>query len=220
MTIPAGSHFARPLTVRPMVPTAVTLSPTAVVGGQPTTGTVKLECKAGPGPVTVALSSSNDAVAHPVAPTVVVPQGVQTATFAVATNTVLAKSSATIRAAAHGVTRSKLLTANPAASVSPTSLKFGNVVVNTTSGALNATLTNKGVAAFTVNGIALTGSNAGYYTQTHDCPANLAAGASCTVTVSFAPTVSGSRSAKLTIATSATSTPLSVSLSGTGVAPP
>jgi hypothetical protein len=38
--------------------------------------------------------------------------------------------------------------------------------------------------------------------------------------VTFTPTVAGSKSAKLSIATSTTATPLIVSLSGTGVLPP
>ena len=66
----------------------------------------------------------------------------------------------------------------------------------------------------------LTGTNAKYYAQSSDCGATLDAGASCTIGVTFTPTVTGIKSAKLSITTSATSTPLSVSLSGTGVLPP
>jgi len=126
------------------------------------------------------------------------------------------KSFATISGTANGVTKSKKLTVNVAAAVSPTSLKFGSVAVGTTR-VLNATLTNKGTAAFAVSSISPTGSNATLYSQTNNCPTDLAAGASCTIAVSFNPTVAGSKSAKLSIATSASSTPLSVSLSGTGI---
>jgi hypothetical protein len=68
-----------------------------------------------------------------------------------------------------------------------------------------------------VTGISLAGTSAKYFAQTNNCPATLAAGASCTIDVTFAPTVAGSKSAQLRIATSAKSTALSVTLSGTGV---
>ncbi|MGC9998379.1 MAG: choice-of-anchor D domain-containing protein, partial [Terriglobia bacterium] len=45
------------------------------------------------------------------------------------------------------------------ASLSPTSLSFGNQSVNTTSGVLAATLTNGGTAALSLSSIALTGAN-------------------------------------------------------------
>jgi len=45
-------------------------------------------------------------------------------------------------------------------------------------------------------------------------------GASCTIGVTFRPAFAAYKTAKLSIATSATATPLSVSLSGTGVLPP
>jgi hypothetical protein len=117
-------------------------------------------------------------------------------------------------------TKSRRLNVLPAAEVSPTSLKFGSVLVGQTSAPLNATLSNKGAVPFTVNGISLTGTAASWYAQTNDCPATLAAGASCTISVTFTPLSVASKSAKVSIATSATATPLSVSLSGTGVLPP
>jgi hypothetical protein len=212
-----GTTLSRDLTVRPMGLTSVTLSPATVVGSQPATGTATLECNAGPGAVTVDLASSNGAIAYPVAASVSVPQGLKSATFDVATNAVLAKTPATISGAANGVTKSKALTVNPAAVVSPTSLKFGNVTAGTTSALLNATLTNKGAVAFSVNNISLTGTYASWFAFTEDCPDNLPAGASCTIGVAFTPQAATSKSAKLTIVTGATSTPLSVSLSGTGI---
>jgi len=204
------------LTLKPIGMKSVTLTPTSVVGGTQVVGKANLECKAGPGPILVDLESSNAAVASPIAASISVEQGMLSANFDVTTNAVQAKSFATISGTANGVNKSKKLTVNVAATVSPTSLKFGSVAVGTTH-VLNATLTNKGAEAFAVSSISPTGSNATYYSQTNNCPANLAAGASCTIEVSFNPTVAGSKSAKLSIATSASSTPLSVSLSGTGI---
>jgi hypothetical protein len=218
VTVSLGAaSLTRPLTVRPIDLTSLTLSPSTVVGGHPSTGTATLECAAGPGPVTVDLSTSNAAAASPVAPTVVVPQGLKSETFTIATNPVLSKSSAMVTAEASTTTKSRRLNVVPAATVSPTRLAFGGVAVGQTSGAMVATLRNDGLGSFAVNSIGLTGTYAVWFSQTNNCPANLAAGASCTISVTFSPQAALTKSAKLTIATSATSTPLSVSLSGTGI---
>ena len=215
-----GITTSQVLTVRPMGLSSLTLTPSAVVGGQPVIGKATLECKAGPGPITVDLASSNAAVAYPVAVDLVVPQGVRSQTFDVATNAVLAKSSTTIAGTANEITKSKTLTVAVAAAVSPTTLKFGSVVVGTTSGVLSTVLTNKGAVPYSILSLGLTGTSAKYFAQTNDCPATLEAGATCTIGVTFAPTVIGSKTAKLSIATTATATPLSVSVSGTGVSAP
>ena len=104
----------------------------------------------------------------------------------------------------------------PAASLSPTSLSFGNQSVNTKSGTLSATLTNGGNAALSLSSIALTGANAGDFAQTNTCGTSVAAGASCSITVTFDPTASGSRSASVSFTDNAGGSPQSLSLSGTG----
>jgi hypothetical protein len=209
----------QPLTVRPIGVSAVALNPTTVVGGHDSTGTATLECLAGPGPVTVDLSSSNAAVASPVATTVVIPQGLKSQPFTVATSPVLSKSSAMVTVEASTTTKSRRLNVVPAAAVSPMRLAFGSVSVGQTSGAIVATLRNDGAAPFAVSSINLTGTYASWFAQANNCPASLASGASCAISVTFAPAAAASKSAKLSIATSATATPLSVSLSGTGVLP-
>ena len=163
------------------------------------------------------LSSNNTGVAYPVSASIVVPQGVKTANFDVTTNAVQAKSYATISGTANGITRSKKLTVNVAAAAGPTSLRFGNVAVGTTGGPLEAILTNRGAVPFSVTGISLTGTGASWFAQTSNRPANQGAGASCAISVTFTPQAAASKSAKLSISTSAGSTPLSVSLSGTGI---
>lgn len=213
----AGDTVSQPLTVRPMGMYSVSLSPTRVVGSQPATGVAKLECKAGPGPITVDLTSSNPTVARPVAASIVVPQGVQSASFDVTTSAVQVKSTAMIAGTANATTKSRKLTVTVAASVSPRALRFGEVPVGTTSPTLTATLSNLGAIPYAIDSIELAGTNARYYSRSSDCPANLAAGASCSIRVTFSPAITGSKSAKLSIATSAMSTPLNVSLSGTGI---
>ncbi|KQU76021.1 MULTISPECIES: choice-of-anchor D domain-containing protein [unclassified Rhizobacter] len=70
------------------------------------------------------------------------------------------------------------------------SLSFGNVPVNTTSTAQSLTLTNNATNGGTLANlsIALSGTKPGDFALTHTCGTALAAGAACTVTVSFKPT--------------------------------
>jgi len=208
------------LTVRPMGLYSVSLSPTSVVGGYPVAGTVKLVCSAGPGPVAVELGSSNAAVATPLTQTVFVPQGLRSATFDLVTTPVTAKTSVSITAAANGMSKSRTLTVTAMAAVSPTTLRFGSHVLDTASPVLAVTLVNRGTMPFAVSGFTVVGSGARHFAQANDCPANLDAGASCTIGVSFTPATTGNKSAKLYVATSATTTAIGVSLSGTGVLPP
>ena len=211
-----GTVLTRKLSVRRIGMLSVELDRTTVVGTKPVTATAKLECKAAPGPITVNLASSNAAIADPVAASIVVPQGLQSVPFDVATNRVLSKRTVSISGAANGIRKSKTLTVTPASFVSPTSLTFGTVPVGATGGPRAATLTNKGKMSFTVGSIGITGTNPLSFAMTENCPSILAAGASCSVNVRFKPTVANSRSATLSIATSARAVPLSVSLSGTG----
>jgi hypothetical protein len=101
-------------------------------------------------------------------------------------------------------------------SLSPSSLSFGNQAVNTASGVLTATLTNGGGAALSLSSVALTGTNPGDFAQSNTCGTSVAAGASCTVSVTFDPTASGSRSASVSFTDNASGSPQSLSLSGTG----
>ena len=203
--------------MRPIRLSGFVLTPTSITGGNPVIGKATLECKAGPGPVEVQLSSTNPAAANPVATIIAVPQGLQSATFEVSTGAVLTKSYATIAGTANDVTKSKVLTVTPAASISPTALKFGSVAVGTTGRPMSATLTNKGTASFSIQSIGITGTYASWFAMTESCPDSLAPGASCTLVVTFKPLAAASRSAKLSITTNATTVPWGVSLSGTGI---
>ncbi len=105
----------------------------------------------------------------------------------------------------------------PLASLTGT-LSF-NQAAGTTSSPQIATLTNNGNAALAISSIALTTSSA--FAETNNCPASLAAGANCTVNVTFTPPTPGSFSATLTVTDnsgnqSSTSQSLTVSGNGTG----
>jgi sugar lactone lactonase YvrE len=107
-----GVTGAATLTLKPMGPKSVSLVPNPVVGGHPATGTVMLECAAGPGDIVVALSSSKPATAWPTTPTATVPSGTKTAEFTVMTGPTTEVKKATIKATANGMTKSKTLTVN------------------------------------------------------------------------------------------------------------
>jgi centrosomal CEP192-like protein len=104
-----------------------------------------------------------------------------------------------------------------AVSVSPSSLSFGNQQVNTTSAPQAVTLSNSTSGSVTINSIAIAGTNSGDFAETNNCSGSLAAGASCTINVTFTPTAAGSRTATLTVTDNASNSPQTVSLSGTGV---
>nr|WP_255604260.1 choice-of-anchor D domain-containing protein [Oscillochloris sp. ZM17-4] len=103
----------------------------------------------------------------------------------------------------------------PAVSLSEGSLSFGSVRVGTTTAAQQVTLTNSGSDTLAISGIVASGD----FARTSTCGATLAAGASCTISVTFTPTTTGSRSSALTITNDATGSPQSVTLGGTGIAP-
>jgi hypothetical protein len=98
---------------------------------------------------------------------------------------------------------------------------YGNQVVGTTSGASSFTVTNSGSSTLTVGTPTLTGTNAADYAISgNTCTSGIAPSSNCTISVTFAPGATGSRTATLNIPSNAPSTPNTVSLSGTGLAPP
>ena len=101
--------------------------------------------------------------------------------------------------------------------LSPASLSFGNQAVGTTSPAQPLILSNGLSTALTISNIFGGGLNPGAFKQTNDCGSSLAAGASCTINVSFNPGATGPLSATLNVSDSASNSPQSASLSGTGV---
>ena len=106
---------------------------------------------------------------------------------------------------------------NAAPSVSPASVAFGNQVLNTISAKKTVTLTS--TTGLGISSIALGGTNPGDFHETNTCPATLAAKAKCTVTLTYAPTISGAETASLTVTDNASNSPQTVALSGTGVSP-
>jgi hypothetical protein len=105
--------------------------------------------------------------------------------------------------------------------VSPTALQFQSQTLQTTSSPMNVTVTNTGTGAVQFAGFTISGANSGDFalgTGTCNSSGSLAAGANCTIAVTFTPAAAGARTATLSVADSATGSPQTVALSGIGVA--
>ncbi|MGO8818369.1 MAG: beta strand repeat-containing protein [Terriglobia bacterium] len=100
----------------------------------------------------------------------------------------------------------------PIASLSATSLTFSGQNVGSTSSAQGVTLKNTGSAALAITSIQASGD----FAQTHNCGSSVAAGASCTINVTFTPTQGGDRSGAITVTDNAAGSPHAVALAGTG----
>lgn len=109
-------------------------------------------------------------------------------------------------------------------SSSVTSLAFGTVPVGAVSAPLPVTITNKTAAVMPIDSISIGGvQDFGEFSQTNDCPASLAAGATCTIQVTFAPLHTGATTYPMLTAYFGTGnawgsvdSPISVQLTGTG----
>ncbi|HEY1580287.1 MAG TPA: choice-of-anchor D domain-containing protein [Terracidiphilus sp.] len=100
---------------------------------------------------------------------------------------------------------------------SPTSIGFASTAVGSTTAAQTATLKNGLSSSITISSVAITGTNAGDFAiSSKTCSTSLGASASCTASIVFKPTAAGTRTATLSFTDSATNSPQTVALSGTG----
>jgi centrosomal CEP192-like protein/ASPM-SPD-2-Hydin domain-containing protein len=100
--------------------------------------------------------------------------------------------------------------------VLPLTLSFGTVKVGTTTAGKNVTVTNNLKTSLTISTISFTGADPADFAQTNTCGSSLIAGAQCTISVTFTPKATRARTATLSITDSASTSPQSVSLTGTG----
>jgi 6-phosphogluconolactonase (cycloisomerase 2 family) len=94
--------------------------------------------------------------------------------------------------------------------VSPSSIVFSSQQVGTTSAAKTVTVTNNSASAVSVGSIVKSAD----FIQTNTCGTSIAAGKSCTVSISFAPNRGGSVLGSVIVTDSATNSPQLVDLSG------
>jgi len=107
--------------------------------------------------------------------------------------------------------------ASGSVSASPASVTFGSTAVGSSSSAQTATLSNGTSSSITIGSVSISGTNAGDFSiASQTCGTSLAASASCTASIVFKPTATGTRTATLSFADSASNSPQTVSLSGTG----
>jgi hypothetical protein len=95
------------------------------------------------------------------------------------------------------------------ASLYPARVNFGN-------SPQTVTVTNPGSSTLHLGQIEIVGANAKDFSRTTTCNTTLAAGADCAISISFAPTASGVRTAALLLPEDGGGSPQMVSLTGTG----
>ena len=109
------------------------------------------------------------------------------------------------------------LAANAVIGISPASLNFGNVLLNIASTPQLVTFTNNSTATLNFSAPPdLAGAGDAEYSIATTCGTSLAPNASCTVTVSFLPTIEGPAPATLTFRDDDPSSPQVVPIAGVG----
>jgi hypothetical protein len=111
------------------------------------------------------------------------------------------------------------LTPIPTMTVSPTSLSFGTVAIPGPSAAQSVTLTNNTNAAIPFTSATFTGANsADFAISANTCVGSIPSGASntCTVSVTFKPSIAGAEAATLVLTDGDSTSPQNIALTGTG----
>jgi VCBS repeat protein/ASPM-SPD-2-Hydin domain-containing protein len=106
----------------------------------------------------------------------------------------------------------EVLLDTPVIALSPRALSF-QAALGTSSAPQTVALTNPGVEPLSITNI----SSSGDYSETNTCGAKLAAGASCTISVTFSPLASGTLNGAITIVDGAPTSPQVIALTGTGI---
>jgi hypothetical protein len=108
----------------------------------------------------------------------------------------------------------------PQAVLSTATLAFPSTTVGATSAAQTITLSNSGNAALNIatGGITVTGASPADFAETTTCGTTLAAGANCTISVTFKPASAVSFAASISVADNASGSPQTVALTGIGTA--
>ncbi len=110
------------------------------------------------------------------------------------------------------VSGSSVSAGNPV--ITPSSLTFPTTLIGQSSASQNLTMTNTGTGALGITQI----SSGVDFQWTNNCPSSLAVNASCTITVTYTPSVQGSATDNLYVYTDSAYS-ASATLNGTGTAP-
>jgi hypothetical protein len=98
----------------------------------------------------------------------------------------------------------------------PIGVTFLNQKVGTSSTPIPVTLSNQGTLTLNISRIVIGGMNPGDFSQTNNCGSSVPGGGQCTIQVTFTPTQTGTRSAKLQVYDDVEPSPQETALSGTG----
>ena len=137
----------------------------------------------------------------------------------------LTSGSQTLTAATYGrgIWQIPLITAGTtltAATVTPTSLTFPSTAVGSTSTAQTVTFKNSGSASLSMTSLAINGANPADFAIISSCATTaIAPNTTCTASITFAPTASGTRTATLAAAANISGGQLLIPLTGTATAP-
>ncbi len=206
-------------TAAPGVLDGLTCTTNTMTGAGTDSCTVTLTAAAGSGGVTVGLGSSASAVVVP--GSVTVPAGAASATFTATVTAVTTAEAAVLTATAGTVTESytiQLGAAVPGLTMSPGSLGFGSVTVNTDATPQTVTLTSSGTAALTISAASVSG--AGFTVAAGSLPVTLQPGQKTSLTVGFDPTASGAATGAVTLTTNTSAGTATIGLTGMGTAAP
>jgi hypothetical protein len=172
---------------------AVSMSPSTVVGGSPSTGTVTLTAAAPTGGVAVGLASNTAAASVP--ESVTVPAGATSSTFAASTTAVTASTPVTITATAGAVTRTATLTVNPpgqSATLSVTATGRAGERIASSPAGINVAVGSTGSASFAVGtSITLSVTNGRDAIWSGACSSGGNKARTCTFTINGAASVTG-----------------------------
>jgi hypothetical protein len=204
-----GTGIGQPTTSAPVAPT-ISSQPTSakITAGQTATFII---AATGTAPMTYQWKKNGAAISGATSPTYTTPGETTTdnnAQFTVAVSN--SAGSAASNAAILTVSASTLLL-NP----SSPSLSFGSVNVSSNS-SQSVTLTNSGISSITISNVTVSG--AGFNAAGVPSGLILSPGQAAILTATFAPSGAGSVTGRVSVASNATNSPDSISLSGTGVA--
>jgi hypothetical protein len=111
------------------------------------------------------------------------------------------------------------LTLIPTLTVAPTALNFGTILIPNTSAPQSVTLTNNTNATISFTSATITGTNgADFAVSANTCAGGIPSGATntCTVSVTFKPSVVGAEAATLVLTDGDSTSPQNIALTGSG----
>jgi pimeloyl-ACP methyl ester carboxylesterase len=136
--------------------------------------------------------------------------------YSVATNPGVSQRSAILTIGTQAISVTQAGGTFPQVRLSLTSLTYAGQYQASTSPAQQITLTNSGSAALSISTVAISGTNASDFAQTNNCGASLAPSASCSLSVTFTSSTTGSQIASLVLTDNSNDSPQTVSLAGVG----